>query len=108
MEMEVNKAAVQPHREQKLAKVKGRLLQNRPQERFTNYDDIRFDQNLTAAEKTIAYQKAIDDATRRKIYFASLQGELLEGREYKMGVLGQTTTFYHSSQTPSSSFQLSM
>ena len=79
MEMEVNKVAVQPHREEKLAKVEGRLLQNRSQERFTDYDDIRFDQNSMAAEKIITYQKAIDDATRRKIYFASLQGELLEG-----------------------------
>ena len=79
VEMEVNKAAVQPHRKEKLAKVKGRLLQNRCQVGFTDYDAIRFDQNSTAAEKIIFYQKAIEDATRRKIYFASLQGELLEG-----------------------------
>ena len=79
VEMEVNKAAFQPHREEKLAKVKKRLLQNRSPERFTDYDDIRFDQNLMAAERIITYQKAIDDATRRKIHFASFQGELLEG-----------------------------
>ena len=41
-----------------------------------------FDQNLTDTEKIIAYQKAIDDATRRTIHFASLQGEIME-RYYK-------------------------
>ena len=53
-------------------------MQNRSQERFTNYDDVCFDQNLTDTEKIIAYQKAIDDVTRRTIHFASLQGEIME------------------------------
>ena len=78
VEIEVNKAAVQQNKEEKLANVKERLLQNRSRERFTTYDNIRADPNLTVTDKIIAYQKAIDDATRRKIHFASLQGELLE------------------------------
>ena len=78
MEIEVNKAAVQQNKVEKLANVKERLLQNRSRERFTNYDNIRADPNLIVADEIIAYQKAIDDATRRKIHFASLQGELLE------------------------------
>ena len=53
-----------------LANVKERLLQNRSRERFTNYDNIRADPNLTVADKIITYQKAIDNA--------SLQGESLE------------------------------
>ena len=74
----MNKAAVQQNKVEKLANVKERLLQNRSRERFTNYDNIRADPNLTVADEIIAYKKAIDDATRRKIHFASLQGELLE------------------------------
>ena len=78
VEIEVNKVAVQQNKEEKLANVKERLLQNRSRERFTSYDNIRADPNLTVTDKIIAYQKVIDDATRRKIHFASLQGELLE------------------------------
>ena len=40
VEMEVNKVAVQSHREEKLAKIKGRLLQNRSQEKFTDYEGL--------------------------------------------------------------------
>ena len=47
-------------------------------ERFTDFGVVTKDPNLTLAEKTIYLQKAIDDATRRKIHWASLQGELLE------------------------------
>ena len=79
VEIEENKATVQrPHKDEKLASVKERLLQNRSRERFTNYDKVWFDQNLTDTEKIITYQKAIDDATRRTIHFASLQGEIME------------------------------
>ena len=78
VEIEVNKAAVQQqNKEEKLENVEEILLQNKSRERFTNYDNIRADPNLTVADKIIAYQKAIDDTTRRKIHFASLQGELL-------------------------------
>ena len=36
------------------------------------------DPNIGMTEKIIYLQKAIDDASRRKVYFASLQGELLQ------------------------------
>ena len=37
-----------------------------------------FDSNLDLTAKINHLQKAIDDATRRKVYFASLLGELLQ------------------------------
>ena len=37
-----------------------------------------YDPDLTPAQKIINLQKAIGDVTRRKIHWASLQGELLE------------------------------
>ena len=83
VEIEEREAAVQQrHKDEKLASIRGKLLQNRSRERFTNYDNVCFDQNLTDTEKIITYQKAIDDATRRTIHFASLQGEIME-RCYK-------------------------
>ena len=36
------------------------------------------DLNLTMKEKIIHLQRVINDMTRRKIHFASLQGELLQ------------------------------
>ena len=55
VEIEENKTAVQRrHKDQKLASIitiKERLLQNRSRERFTNYDNVCFDQNLTDTEK---------------------------------------------------------
>ena len=53
VEIEENKTAIQQqqHKDQKLASIKERLLQNRSRERFTNYDNICFDQNLTDTEK---------------------------------------------------------
>ena len=40
VEIEENKTAVQRrHKDQKLASIKDRLLQNRSRERFTNYDN---------------------------------------------------------------------
>ena len=36
------------------------------------------DPNLTSTQKIINLQKGIEDSTRRKIYYASLQGELFE------------------------------
>ena len=78
VEMEPDERAVQERRDKKLVKIKERLLRNRSGDRFTEYDGITTDTTKTIVEKLIACQKAIDDATRRKIYFASLQGELLE------------------------------
>ena len=61
-----------------LAKIRERLLCKRTAERFTNYDEVMSDRNLTLMEQIIYLQKAIDDVTRRKVYFASLQGQLLQ------------------------------
>ena len=45
---------------------------------FTDYHGVESDPNLTLVEKIIKLQEAIGDATRRKIHYASLQGQLLE------------------------------
>ena len=65
-------------REEKLQKVEENLLSNKTNERFTTYDGVMTDDNLSLPQKVIYLQRAIDDATRRKIYYASLQGELFE------------------------------
>ena len=65
-------------REEKLRKVEKKLLSNKINERFTTYDGVMTDNGLTLPQKVILLQRAIDDATRRKIYYASLQGQLLE------------------------------
>ena len=58
-------------REEKLRKVEEKLLSNKTKERFTTYDGIMSDDSLTLPEKVILLQKAIEDATRRKIHYAS-------------------------------------
>ena len=78
VEMEPDERVVQERRDKKLVKIKERLLRNRSGNRFKDYDGITTDTTKTIVEKLIACQKAIDNATRRNIYFASLQGELLE------------------------------
>ena len=65
-------------REEKLRKVEKRLLSKRTNERFTNYDGVMSDNSLSLSQKIIHLEKAIGDATRRKIHCASLQGELFE------------------------------
>ena len=65
-------------RKEKLRKVEEKLLSKRTNERFTNYDGVMSDDSLSRPQKIIHLQKAIDDATRRKILYASLQGQLLE------------------------------
>ena len=65
-------------REEKVRKVEEKLLSERTNERFTNYDGVMSGDNLFLPQKIIHLQKAIGDVTRRKIYYASLQGELLE------------------------------
>ena len=64
--------------EEKLWKVEEKLLSKRTNERFTNYDGVMSDDSLSLSQKIIHLQKAIEDATRRKILCASLQGELFE------------------------------
>ena len=65
-------------REEKLWKVEKRLLSKRTNERFTNYDGVMSHDSLSLSQKIIHLEKAIEDATRRKIHYASLQGELFE------------------------------
>ena len=65
-------------REEKLRKVEEELLSNKTKERFTTYDGVMTDDDLSLPQKVIHLQRAIDDVTRRKIYYASLQGQLLE------------------------------
>ena len=65
-------------REEKLLKVEEKLLSKRTNERFTDCDGVMLDPNLNPTQKIIHLQKGIEDSTRRKIYYASLQGELLE------------------------------
>ena len=47
-------------------------------EAFTDYHGVESDPDLTLVEKIIKLQEVIGDATRRKIHYASLQGQLLE------------------------------
>ena len=65
-------------REKKLRKVEEKLLSNKTKERLTTYDGVISDDSLSRPQKIIHLQKAIDDATRRKVLYASLQGQLLE------------------------------
>ena len=61
-----------------LTEIRERLLCKRMAERFTDYQGVMSDSNLDLTAKINHLQKAIDHTTRRKVYFASLLGELLE------------------------------
>ena len=65
-------------KEKKLQKVREKLSSNKTHESFTNYDGVMSDDNLSLPQKIIHLQKAIDNATRRKILWASLQRQLFE------------------------------
>ena len=65
-------------REEKLRKVEEMLSRKITNERFTNYDCVMSDDSFSLSQKIIYLEKAIEDATRRKIHYASLQGELFE------------------------------
>ena len=65
-------------REMKLRKVEEKLLSKRTDEMFTGYEGVMSDPSLTPMQKIINLQKVIDDVTRRKIHWASLQEKLLE------------------------------
>ena len=47
-------------------------------EAFTDYHGVESDNTPSLVQKIIKLPEVINDATRRKIYYASLQGELLE------------------------------
>ena len=61
-----------------LVEIRKRLLCKRNTEAFTDYCGVESDPNLTLVEKIIKLQEVINDVTRRKIHYASLQGQLLE------------------------------
>ena len=65
-------------KEEKLRKVEEKLLSNKTYESFTNYDNLMSENKLSLPQKVIHLQKGVDDSTRRKIYYASMQGQLLE------------------------------
>ena len=75
METEVKKTR---SKKLNLAEIREKLLCKRTTERFIEYQGVRVDSNLDLTAKINHFQKAIDDATRRKVYFASLLGELLQ------------------------------
>ena len=65
-------------REKKQRKVEEKLLNNKTYEIFTNYDCVMSDDRLSLPQKGIHLQKGVEDSTRRKIYYGSLQRQLLE------------------------------
>ena len=77
VEMNIDEGKTRP-KKSNLGEIKERLLCNRTTEAFTDYCGKESDPNLTLVERMIKFQKAINDATRRKIHYASLLGELLQ------------------------------
>ena len=77
VEMNIDEGKTRP-KKPNLGEIKERLQRNRLTEAFTDYRGVESDPNLTLVERMINLQKAIDDATRRKIHYASLLGELLQ------------------------------
>ena len=77
VEMDIDEGQTRP-KKPSLAEIIERLLCKRTEERFTNYEGVMSDHNIGMTEKIIYLQKVIDSTTRRKVYFASLQGELLQ------------------------------
>ena len=77
VEMDVDEGKTRP-KKPNLSETREKLLCKRMTEAFTDYHGVQYDPNLTLVERMIKLQKAIDDATRRKIHYASLLGELLQ------------------------------
>ena len=77
VEMDIDEGKTRP-KKPNLAEIRKRLLCKRTEERFTNYESVMSDRNLTLMAKIIHLQEVIDNATWRKVYFASLQGKLPE------------------------------
>ena len=77
VEMDIGEGKTRP-KKPNLAEIREKLLCKRTTEAFTDYHGIESDPSLNLVENMIKLQKAIGDATRRKIYFASLLGELLQ------------------------------
>ena len=64
--------------DERLREVEEKLLTSISMEPFTNYEGIEYHKTISTVKKIALYQKAIDDMTRRHIYFATNQGKLLE------------------------------
>ena len=77
VEMDIDEGKTGP-KKPNLVEIRKRLLCKRTTKAFTDYRGVESDPNLTPVEKIIKLQEAISDATRRKIHYASLQGQLLE------------------------------
>ena len=61
-----------------LVEIRKRLLCNRMTEAFTDCHSVESDPNLTLVERIIKLQEAINNTAKRKVYFASLLGGLLQ------------------------------
>ena len=77
VEMDIDEGKTRP-KKPNLAEIREKLLCKRTAEEFTDYRGVESDPNLTLVEKIIKLQEVINDATRRKIHYASLQEQLLE------------------------------
>ena len=77
VEMDIDEGKTRPKKPY-LAEIRKMLLCKRMTEVFTDYYGVESDPDLTLVEKIIKLQEAINDATRRKIHCASLQGQLFE------------------------------
>ena len=77
VEMDIDEGNTRP-KKTNLVEIRKRLLCKRTTEAFTDYHGVESDPNLTLVEKIIKLQEASNDVTRRKIHYASLQGQLLE------------------------------
>ena len=76
-EMDIDEWKTRP-KKPNLAEIREKLLYKRKTEAFTDYDGVMSDSTLSSVQKIIKLQEAINNATRRKIHFADLQGQLLE------------------------------
>ena len=75
--MDIDKGQTRP-KKPNLAEIREKLLRKRTAQSFKDYQGVMFDNTLSLVQKIIKLQEAIEDATRRKFYFADLQGQLLE------------------------------
>ena len=76
--MDIDEGETRPQKKPNPAEIRERLLCKKTAETFMDYEGVMSDPNLILTEKIIHLQKAFDDAARRKTYFASLQGKLLQ------------------------------
>ena len=75
--MDIDEGQTRP-KKPNLAEIRKKLLHKRTAESFKDYQGVMFDSTLSLVQKIIKLQEVIEDATRRKIHFAHLQGQLLE------------------------------